>query len=103
MGLRGSQDFLDSSGKTRRNIDEWDDIVGIKVRLRLGDGNWLVPYYANIGAGSSNWTWQPLLDLGYELGWGDASLSIRSLSYDFNDKDEADLRMTDPTGGVDFR
>jgi len=31
--------------------------------------------------------WQALLGLGYSFGWGDVSLSIRSLSYDFSDKD----------------
>ncbi len=69
--------------------------------MRLGDGDWFIPYHADIGTGSSNWTWQALLGVGYGFDWGDVSLSIRSLSYDFNDKD-ADLRMTGPTLGASF-
>ena len=39
---------------------------------------------------------------GLRFDWGDASLSVRSLSYDFDDKD-GDLRMTGPALGVNFR
>jgi hypothetical protein len=100
--LRGSRDFLDTSGRTTQNRTEWDGIVGVKGQVRFGDGRWFMPYYADIGTGSSNWTWQALLGLGYSCGWGDVSLSIRSLSYDFDEKD-ADLRMTGPALGVSFR
>ena len=100
--LRGSRDFLDTSGRTTQNRTEWDGIVGVKGQVRFGDGRWFMPYYADIGTGSSNWTWQALLGLGYSFGWGDVSLSIRSLSYEFNDND-ADLRMTGPALGVSFR
>ena len=91
-------------GPRRRAIQstEWDGIVGVKGQVRFGDGRWFMPYYADIGTGSSNWTWQALLGLGYSFGWGDVSLSIRSLSYEFNDND-ADLRMTGPALGVSFR
>ena len=100
--LRGSRDFLDTSGQVSRNLTEWDGIVGVKGQVRFGDGRWFMPYYADIGTGSSNWTWQALLGLGYSFGWGDVSLSIRSLSYDFDEKN-ADLRMTGPALGVSFR
>jgi hypothetical protein len=39
--------------------------------------------------------------VGYDFVWGDVTLSIRSLSYDFDD--DADLRMTGPALGVNFR
>jgi len=100
--LRGSRDFLDTSGQVSRNLTEWDGIVGVKGQVRFGDGRWFMPYYADIGTGSSNWTWQALLGLGYSFGWGDVSLSIRSLSYDFDEKD-AELRMTGTALGVSFR
>ena len=67
----------------------WD-----KGRVRLGEGRWYTPYYADVGPGSSNWTWQALLGVGYAFDWGDINLSIRSLSYDFNGKNDADLRLT---------
>ncbi len=100
--ITGARGFLDQGGRVSNTMEEWDGIVGVKGQIRFGDGRWFVPYYADIGAGSSNWTWQALVGLGYSFGWGDVSLSIRSLSYDFSDKD-ADLRMTGPALGVSFR
>jgi len=69
----------------------------------LGEGPWYMPYYLDVGTGSSNWTWQALLGVGYAFDWGDVNLSIRSLSYDFNGKNDADLRMTGLTLGAAFR
>jgi hypothetical protein len=100
--LQGSRDLLNASGRTSWELSDWDGIVGVKGQLRFGDGHWFMPYYADIGTGSSSWTWQALLGLGYGFGWGDVTLSIRSLSYDFDEKD-ADLRMTGPALGVSFR
>jgi hypothetical protein len=100
--IRGSRDFLDSAGRVSQDKSQWDGIVGVKGQVRLGDGHWFVPYYADIGTGDSNWTWQALVGVGYAFDWGDLSLSIRSLSYDF-EKDNADLRMTGPALGVSFR
>lgn len=100
--LEGSREILDSAGSVSQDKSQWDGIVGIKGQVRLGDGHWFVPYYADIGAGDSNWTWQALVGVGYAFDWGDLSLSIRSLSYDF-DEDNADLRMTGPALGVSFR
>jgi hypothetical protein len=60
-----------------------------------------MPYYADIGGSSSNWTWQGALGVGYRFGWGDTLLLVRSLSYNVNDK--LDLRMTGPMLGATFR
>ncbi|WP_295407034.1 hypothetical protein [uncultured Thiocystis sp.] len=100
--LHGSRDLLDASGRDSHDLAEWDGIVGVKGQVRLGDGYWLLPYYLDVGTGSSNLTWQALVGVGYGFDWGDVTLSIRSLSYDFNEKD-ADLRMTGPALGVNFR
>lgn len=97
----------DASGRLSRadslSIDQsvWDGIVGARGRLALND-HWFVPYYADIGAGDSNWTWQAILGLGYGFKWGDVTLAVRSLSYQFDDNN-VDLRMTGPALGVAFR
>ena len=69
--------------------------------MRFGDGKWFMPYYADIGTGSNQWTWQALLGVGYRFGWGELSLVVRSLSYYFDD-DKLDLRMTGPALGATF-
>ncbi|MTW19592.1 hypothetical protein [Allochromatium palmeri] len=103
LNIQGSDGFLDASVNRSRNLTEWDGIIGVKGMIRLGEDGWYIPYYLDVGTGSSNLTWQSLLGLGYAFNWGDVNLSIRSLSYDFNDKDDVDLRMTGPALGATFR
>ncbi len=62
-----------------------------------------MPYYGDIGAGSSNTTWQALLGVGYRFAWGDAVFVVRSLSYNFTDSSELDVRMIGPALGASFR
>jgi hypothetical protein len=102
LNIRGSEGVVDIARRSSRDLTEWDGIVGLKGQLRLGDGRWTMPYYLDVGTGSSNWTWQALLGVGYAFDWGAINLSIRSLSYDFNGKNDMDLRMTGPTLGATF-
>ena len=92
---------LSRSGSVSQTNNTWDAIVGVKGQVRLGESKWFMPYYADIGGASSNWTWQVALGVGYHFGWGDTVLLVRSLSYNFND--ELDLRMTGPMLGATFR
>jgi hypothetical protein len=92
---------LPPGGSASATFNKWDGIVGVKGQVRFGDGKWFMPYYADIGTGSNNWTWQALLGVGYRFGWGELSLVVRSLSYNFND-DKLDLRMTGPALGATF-
>jgi len=103
LDIIGSDGVVDTSSRSSRDLTEWDGIVGVKGQIRLGDGRWYMPYYLDVGTGSSNWTWQALLGVGYAFDWGDVNLSIRSLSYDFDSERDADLRMTGPTLGATFR
>ena len=99
----GPTSGLANSGSASQTYNIWDAIVGLKGQVRLGesDSSWFMPYYADIGGASNNWTWQAALGVGYHLTWGDAVLLVRSLSYDVNDK--LDLRMTGPVLGVTFK
>jgi hypothetical protein len=92
---------LPKEGSVSKTDNIWDAIVGLKGQVRLGESNWFIPYYADIGGASSNWTWQAALGVGYHFGWGDAVLQLRSLSYNFND--QLDLRMTGPMLGATFK
>jgi hypothetical protein len=90
------------SGNAAQNTNDWDGIAGIKGEVRFGQSPWFMPYYADIGAGSNNWTWQALVGVGYRFGWGDLVLSLRSMSYDF-DNDVRDVRMTGPAIAASFK
>lgn len=89
------------AGSASMDQSVWDGIIGARGRLALDD-RWFVPYYVDFGAGDSNWTSQAMVGLGYGFRWGDVTLAVRSLSYEF-DENDVDLRMTRPALGVAFR
>jgi hypothetical protein len=93
---------LDRAGRITNNRELWDGIIGVKGQVRFGKTDWFMPYYLDVGAGDSDLTWQALLGVGYRYGWGAVTLSIRSLSYEFNEQ-KTDLRLTGPALGVSFR
>jgi hypothetical protein len=93
--------LITPGGKVSQTLNKWDAIAGFKGQVRFGESNWFMPYYADIGTGSDNWTWQAILGMGYRFGWGELSIVVRSLSYYFDDN-KLDLRMTGPALGATF-
>jgi hypothetical protein len=88
--LSGSEDF-------------WDVIVGFRGAFMLNE-KWYVPYYADIGAGQSNLTWQLYAGIGYNFSWGNIRLGYRYLEYDQDDdKFVQDLKFYGPVAGIGFR
>ena len=83
--------------------DIWDVIVGFKGGIMLNE-NWYIPYYADIGTGQSNFTWQLYAGIGYKFSWGDIRLAYRYLEYDQDDdKLVQDLKLYGPQIGIGFR
>lgn len=71
------------AGESTASLTNWDAIVGVKGRLAFGDrGQWFVPYYADVGTGDSDLTWQAMGGLGYSFGWGDVIAAWRYIDYD---------------------
>lgn len=102
-GPGGGQVFP-ASGSISERSDLWDAIVGVRGRVRLGEGSWFMPYYLDVGTGSSNLTWQGLLGITYAFTWGDALLAYRQLFYDqAGNKLLQDFRFSGPALGVTFR
>ena len=95
---------LATAGSISQTQNIWAGIVGLKGQVRFGDSNWFMPYYADIGGASNNWTWQAALGVGYHFGWGDIVLLERNISYSFDsDRHQFDLRMTGPMLGATFK
>jgi hypothetical protein len=70
-------------GKATAELSNWDAIIGVKGRASLGESRtWFLPWYADIGAGESNLTWQAMAGIGYAFGWGDVVVAWRYLDYD---------------------
>ena len=84
------------------SADVWDGIVGVKGKIYLND-KWYLPYYADVGTGQSDLTWQALAGVGYKFKWGDVLLVYRYLDYKFDSGDELDkLTVKGPQVGAKF-
>ena len=81
----GPGQVLERAGSVSARVELWDGIVGLRGALGLGDGQWSVPFYVDVGAGSSAVTWQAVTGLAYRFSWGDLRLVYRWLTYDMGD------------------
>jgi hypothetical protein len=75
-----------------RNPQQWDGIIGLRGEFRPG-GDWILPYYVDVGTGDSSLTWQALVGVGYRFDWGDIVLAYRHLAYAFDDSATIDLDL----------
>jgi hypothetical protein len=93
------------TGANTAKPDWWDAIVGVRGRARFGEGGkWFVPYYADIGTGQSDLTWQALAGVGYTFNWGEIVGVYRHLEYSFDSsKALQDISFTGPAIAVGFR
>lgn len=92
------------TGSAELGTDLWDGIVGVRGDAQLGGGQWFVPYYLDAGTGTSKFTWQALLGIGYSFGWGDLLLVYRYLSYEQGDEQPLQrLSFSGPALGARFR
>jgi hypothetical protein len=92
-------------GKPKTGLDNWDAIIGLRGKLAFGnDGRWFLPYYADMGTGNSDFTWQAATGLGYSFGWGEIAGVYRYLSYDLaSGTPIADMQFSGPAIGATFR
>jgi hypothetical protein len=79
--LPGGTRVFSRSGSVSNDEDLWDGIVGVRGRIRIGE-KWFLPYYADIGTGTSKLTWQAIAGAGYTLHKTDLQLVWRQLDYE---------------------
>lgn len=96
--------YFDATALAKSGSDHlWDGIIGIRGFFRLTDA-WYLPYYADIGAGNSDLTYQLFAGVGYRYSWGDIRFGYKYLHYDFSDDYlMEDLTLSGPALGVSFR
>ena len=91
------------SGSAGQGVDLWDGIVGFRGSAGFAGGKWFVPYYLDAGTGSSRFTWQALLGIGYSFGWGDLLVVYRYLSFEQGDEQPVQrLYFSGPAIGARF-
>ena len=92
------------SGKTSETFSVIDGVVGFRGRTKIAE-RWHIAYYADVGTGESDITWQLSGSLDYRLKNVDLVLGYRYLGWDF-DSDDSDLlddvNFSGPYVGVRF-
>jgi hypothetical protein len=105
LNLSRDGEFLQTSRQVKVSESDhvWDGIVGVRGMINL-DKNWYMPYYADVGTGGSQSTWQAMAGVGYQFKWGDVVLAYRYLDYNF-DSDFVldDMNISGPLLGARFR
>jgi hypothetical protein len=102
LTVQGADGRLFRQRKVSLDQDVWDGIVGLRGRILFPGTDWFAPYYADVGTGSSNLTWQAMVGVGYRLNWGEVTLAYRALGYEL-DSNDTDLTLYGPGLGVGFR
>jgi len=92
------------AGSIKETDDLWDGIVGVRGRFGLGSGKWGIPYYLDVGTGSSTITSQGAIGIQYRWSWIDLNLVYRYLYYDMESgKLLQNVSFQGPALGVNFR
>jgi len=92
----GTQVFPRSGSASRRE-DIWDGIIGLRGMITLWNSNFFMPYYFDIGTGTSDITWQGVLGFGYRYKWLEFKVDYRHLCYDQgSDHLFKDVRISGP-------
>ena len=103
--LGGGTATFARQGSVEKSDSMWAGIVGAKGRAKLGETEWFVNYYGDIGGGSNLFTWQGALGIGYAFRWGDVLLDYRYLYYSQSGQDKLidNLSFGGLALGVNFR
>ena len=103
--LTGPGITLARDGQVGGDVDLYDAIIGWRGKHWLGTGkHWYANYYADVGTGDSNLTWQAMAGVGYAFRRTDLQLAYRHLAYEQGgDKLVQDLSFSGPLLGLTFR
>lgn len=93
------------SGSQRINdtLSNWDAIVGIKGVHTLAD-RWSLLYYADVGAGDSDLTWQAAVAIDFEINKWSLNFGYRHLEWDIdNSPNISNISFSGPFIGARYR
>ncbi|MEX0285660.1 MAG: hypothetical protein AB3N23_13715 [Paracoccaceae bacterium] len=91
------------SRRTTANLTNWDAIIGLRGTQTLSD-RWTLAYYADVGTGDSDLTWQGVLSFDYQINNWDLSIGYRHMTWDIsNSPVMSDLTFSGPFIGAKFR
>jgi hypothetical protein len=83
----------------------WDGVVGLRGKTDLNE-KWYLTYFADVGTGDSDLTWQALAAISYRFEKLDAVFGYRYLKWNFDDGDMLnfdELDLSGPFAGIKVR
>ena len=80
-------------------------VAGLKGRWNLGNSEYFVPFYVDVGGGqSSSFTSQAYLGIGRSFHWGDVSLVAKNVYYQYKpNKNNVDMNLFGAAIAVTFK
>jgi hypothetical protein len=92
------------TGNASVSETNWDGIIGARGRYTFGaDKKWAIPFYADIGTGDSDRTYQLGTGITYSYHWGEIGAGWRYLDYKFKSTKVQDMNFSGPQIGVAWR
>jgi hypothetical protein len=81
----------------------WDGVIGLQGTTQLND-NWNLLYYADVGTGDSDLTWQASVGVAYAFENFDVTLRYRYIDYEFDSDAPLDsMNVGGPQIGIRFQ
>lgn len=104
--VTGTDFVLSRQGRVARDAGLTDALVGFRGRLALGEGSrWSAPFHVDLGAGSSDLTWQAMAGVAYALPRSEVLVVYRHVGYEGDEDQELvqDLQAGGLAVGWTFR
>ncbi|WP_120510549.1 hypothetical protein [Photobacterium salinisoli] len=94
---------VDSLGASNVNesTDVWDAVIGVQGRAELSN-QWYLSYYADIGTGDSDLTWQAATLVGYRFENLDVTFGYQYLKWQLDEMVLDELEIAGPALGLRF-
>jgi hypothetical protein len=95
---------IGASGTATTHADIIDVVGGVRGESALGASRWKLVYYADVGGGDSERTWQAEGKIAYAWSWGDVAVGYRHLEYKPGGGSALqDLKMSGPILSAKYR
>jgi hypothetical protein len=99
----GGQQELTKDGKKSRDSSLFDGVFGVRGKAQLGE-HFSIPYYGDIGLGSSKLTWQASVGIAWAPGKMEFALCYRQMSWaQKEDELVQGLRLGGPNISIGYR
>lgn len=82
-------------------VRNWGAVLGFQGKAQLAE-RWYLTYYADVGAGDSDLTWQAIAGINYQFTSLDVVLGYQHVAWEFDGDLLEDLEMAGPAIGMKF-